>query len=126
MVSIVSGEYRQFSPAPISPLSERNTHELFVVLIVDFQMARKRGGFPLKKELDSLSYLQSFPYVQKRFTDAGCMNFVEKLQEGHHTEVAEMFAKSYDRRNAIVGSLNFIVDEGAIAIAIGIPRTGEI
>ena len=43
------------------------------------------------------------------------MNFVEKLQEGHHTEVAEMFAKSYDGRNAVVGSLNFIVDEGTIA-----------
>ena len=53
------------------------------------------------------------------------MNFVEKLQEGHHTKIAEIFAKSYDGKNANVGSLSFIVDEGAIAKATGIPRTGE-
>lgn len=50
---------------------------------------------------------------------------MEKLQEGHHTKIAETFAKSYDGKNANVGSLSFIVDEGVIAKATGIPRTGE-
>ena len=79
----------------------------------------------MKKELDSLSYLQSFPDVQKRFADVGCLEFVERLQVGHHTGVAEMFAKSYDGWNTAVGSLKLIVDEGTIATATGIPRSGE-
>ena len=88
MVSVIHGEYKQFSLAPSSPLSERNPEELFTGLIIDFQMARKRGGLLLKKELNNLSYLQTFPDVQKRFSDVGCINFVEKLQEGHHTEIS--------------------------------------
>jgi len=79
----------------------------------------------LKKELDSLSYLQTFPDVHRRFVDVGCLEFVERLQVGHHVGVAEAFAKSYDGRNVVVGSLKFIADEGTIATTRGIPRSGE-
>lgn len=79
----------------------------------------------MKKELDSLSYLQTFPNVHRRFADVGCLEFVERLQVGHHVGVTESFAKSYDGCNIVVGSLKFIVDEGTITTAIGIPRSGE-
>jgi hypothetical protein len=88
-------------------------------------MERKRGGPLLRKELDNLSFLQSHPEVQKRFSDAGCMTYVEKLQEGYHQAIAETFAKSYDGKKATVGSLELIVDEAAIASATGLPRTGQ-
>jgi len=88
-------------------------------------MARKRGGLPLKKELDNLSYLQTYPDVQKRFSDGGCMTYVEKLQEGYHQVIAEIFAKSCDGKKATVGSLEIIVDEVAVATTIGLPRTRQ-
>ena len=50
---------------------------------------------------------------------------MEKLQEELHTEIAEIFAKSYVHKNAKVGTLEFIVDEAIIAAATGIPRIGE-
>jgi hypothetical protein len=88
-------------------------------------MERKQGGRLLRKELDNLSFLQSYPEVQKRFSDAGCMTYVERLQEGYHQVIAEIFAKSYDGSKATVGSLELIVDEVAIASATGLPRTGQ-
>jgi hypothetical protein len=88
-------------------------------------MERKQGGLLLRKELDNLSFLQSHPEVQKHFSDAGCMTYVEKLQEGYHQAIAETFAKSYDGKKATVGSLELIVDEAAIASATGLPRTGQ-
>jgi hypothetical protein len=86
-------------------------------------MARKQGGLLLRKELDSLSFLQSYLEVHKRFSDIGCMTYVEKLQEGYHQAIAETFAKSYDGNKSTVGSLELIVDEDAIASATGFPRT---
>jgi hypothetical protein len=88
-------------------------------------MERKQGGLLLRKELDNLSFLHSHPEVQKRFSDARCMTYVEKLQEGYHQAIAETFAKSYDGKKAIVGSLELIVDEASIASTIGLPRTGQ-
>ena len=83
-------------------------------------MARKRGGPPLKKELDNLSYLQTHPDVQKRFSDAGCMTFVEKLQEGYHQAIANTITKSYDGKKATLGTLELIVYEAAISTATGL------
>jgi hypothetical protein len=88
-------------------------------------MARKQSGSLLRKELDSLSFLQAHPEVQKRFSDAGCMGYVEKLQDGYHQTTVEVFAKSYDGNKACVGSLEIIVDEAAIATATSLPRSGQ-
>jgi hypothetical protein len=88
-------------------------------------MARKQSGLLLRKELDSLSFLQSHPDVQKHFSDAGCMSYVERLQSGCHQTTAEVFAKSYDGKRANIGSLEMIVDEAAIATATGLPRMGQ-
>jgi hypothetical protein len=88
-------------------------------------MARKRSGSLLRKELDSLSFLQAHPEVQKRFSDAGCMGYVEKLQNGFHQTTTEAFAKSYDGNKACVGSLEMIVDEAIIATTTNSPRSGQ-
>ena len=37
--------------------------------------------------------------------------------------IAEIFAKSFDGKKAIVGSLELIVDEAAISTTTGLPRT---
>jgi hypothetical protein len=88
-------------------------------------MERKRSGSLLRKELDSMSFLQAHPKVQKHFLDAGCMAYVEKLQNGCHQTTTEVFAKSHDRNKACVGSLEIIVDEAAIATATSLPRSGQ-
>jgi hypothetical protein len=86
-------------------------------------MARRRSGSLLRKELDSLSFLQAHLEVQKHFSDAGCMGYVEKLQNDCQQTTAEVFSKSYDGNKAYVGSLEIIVDEAAIAAAISLPRS---
>jgi hypothetical protein len=42
-------------------------------------MERRQSGSLLRKELDSLSFLQAHPEVKKHFSNAGCMGYVEKL-----------------------------------------------
>jgi hypothetical protein len=74
--------------------------------------------------LDSLSFLQTHPEVQKRFSNTGCMEYVERLQNGCHQSTAEVFAKTFDGNKACVGSLEIIVDEAAIAVATSLPRSG--
>jgi hypothetical protein len=88
-------------------------------------MARRRSGSLLRKELDSLSFLQTHPKVQKHFSNAGCIEFVERLQNGCHQSTAEAFAKTFDGNKACVGSLEIIVDEAAIAAATSLPRSGQ-
>jgi hypothetical protein len=93
--------------------------------VIKLQIARKKGGLLLRKELDNLSFLHSHPEVQKNFSDAGCMTYVENLQDDYHQAITETFAKSYDGNKSTVGSLELIVDEDAIASATGLPRTGQ-
>jgi hypothetical protein len=88
-------------------------------------MARRRSGSLLRKELDNLSFLQTHPEVQKHFSNAGCIEFVERLQNGCHQSTAEAFAKTFDGNKARVGSLEIIVDEAAIAAATSLPRSGQ-
>jgi hypothetical protein len=86
---------------------------------------KKRGGFLLKRELSDLSYLQSHPEVQRYFSNAGCMEFVNRLQSGYHQATAEAFALSFDGNRARVGSVEIEVDEKFIAEATGLPMTGQ-
>ena len=88
-------------------------------------MVRKRSGVLLKRELDSLSFLQSHPDVQRHFSNAGCMEFAERLQIGCHQATAKAFAKTFDGNKARVGSVEIKVDEEVIAAATGLPRTGQ-
>jgi hypothetical protein len=88
-------------------------------------MVRKRSGALLKRELDNLSFLQSHPRVQKYFSNAGCMEFVERLQVGCHQATAEAFAKTFDGNKARIGSMEIRVNEAVIAAATGLPRTGQ-
>jgi len=79
----------------------------------------------LKRELSDLSYLQSHPDVQRHFSNAGCMEFVNRLQSGHHQVTAEAFALSFDGNRARLGSIEIKVDEKFIAEATGLPMTGQ-
>jgi hypothetical protein len=86
-------------------------------------MVRKRSGALLRRELDSLSFLQTHPEVQRHFLNAGCIEFVERLQIGCHQSTTEAFAKTFDGNKAHVGSMEIRVDEVVIAAATSLPRT---
>jgi hypothetical protein len=88
-------------------------------------MVRKRSGALLKREMDNLSFLQTHPEVQKHFSNAGCIEFVEKLQVGCHQATTEAFAKTFDGNKARVGSMEIRVDEVVIAAATSLPRTSQ-
>jgi hypothetical protein len=87
-------------------------------------MARRRGGSLLRKELDNLSFLQTHPEIQKHISNVGCIEFVERMQNGCHQSTTEAFAKTFDRNKACVGSFEIIVDEAAIAAVTSLPRSG--
>jgi hypothetical protein len=63
--------------------------------------------------------------VQKHFSDAGCMGYVEKLQNDCHQTTAEAFAKTYDGNKSFVRSLEMIFDEASISIVTSLPRSGQ-
>jgi hypothetical protein len=88
-------------------------------------MVKKRGGLLLKRELSNLSFLESHPEVQRYFSNAGCMEFVNRLQSGCHQATAEAFAMSFDGNRARVGSVEIKVDDKFIAEATGLPMTGQ-
>jgi hypothetical protein len=89
-------------------------------------MVRRRSGSLLRKELDNLSFLQTHPEVQKHFSNAWCIEFVERLQNGCHQSTAEAFAKTFDGNKARLGALEIIVDESSIAATTSLPRSGQI
>jgi hypothetical protein len=88
-------------------------------------MARRRSGSLLRKELDSLSFLQTHPEVQKHFSNTRCIEFIERFQNGCHQSTAEAFSKTFDGNKARVGALEIIVDEAAISAETSLPRSGQ-
>jgi hypothetical protein len=88
-------------------------------------MVKKRGGLLLKRELNNLSFLESHPEVQRHFSNAGCMEFVKRLQSGCHQATAEAFAMTFDGNRARVGFVEIKVDKKLIAAATGLPMTGQ-
>ena len=88
-------------------------------------MVKKCGGLLLKRELNNLSFLESHPEVQRHFSNAGCMEFVKRLQIGCHQATAEAFAMTFDGNRARVGSVEIKVDEKLIATATGLPMTSQ-
>jgi hypothetical protein len=88
-------------------------------------MVRKRSGSLLRREMDSLSFLQTHHEVQRHFSNAGCIEFVERLQIGCHQSTIEAFAKTFDGNKARVGSIEIVVDEAVIAAETSLPRMGQ-
>jgi hypothetical protein len=86
-----------------------------------YRMVRKRSGALLKRELDSLSFLQTHPKVERHFSNTGCIGFVERLQIGCHQSTTKAFAKTFDGNKTHVGSMEIRVDEAAIAVATSLP-----
>jgi hypothetical protein len=79
-------------------------------------MVKKRGGLLLKRELSNLSFLESHPEVQRYFSNAGCMEFVNRLQSGYHQATAEAFAMSFDGNRARVGSVEIKVEKMVLLV----------
>ena len=75
--------------------------------------------------MENLYFLQTHPEVQKHFLNAGCIEFIERLQNGCHQPTTEDFAKTFDGNKARVGSMEIRVDEAAIAAATSLPRMGQ-
>jgi hypothetical protein len=92
----------------------------------ELHMVRRCSGSLLRKELDNLSFLQTHLEVKKHFSNTGCMEYVERLQNGCHQSTTEAFAKTFDGNKACVGSLEIIVNEAAITAATILPRSGQI
>jgi len=88
-------------------------------------MARKRGGPPLRKELDSIQYLESHPEIHRMFSYAVCLTYVHKLQEGYHQGLTKAFEKSYDGCKVTIGPLEMQINEASIASTIGMPGEGQ-
>ena len=63
--------------------------------------------------------------MQKHFSNAGCMGYVEKLQNDCHQSTTEAFSKTFDGNKAYVGSFEIIVDEASIAAETSLPRSGQ-
>jgi hypothetical protein len=53
------------------------------------------------------------------------MEFVKRLQTGYHQATTEAFAMTFDGSRARVGSVEIKVDEESIAVATGLPMTGQ-
>jgi hypothetical protein len=108
--------------------SRGSTKEVIGITVVECRsckMVKKRGGLLLKRELNNLSFLESYPEVQRHFLNAGCMEFVKRLQSGYHQVTAEAFTMTFDGNKSWVGSVEIKVDEKFIASATGLPMTGQ-
>ena len=78
----------------------------------------------LRKELNDISYLESYLEVCQMFKDVGCYNFFKKLQS-FHQQVAEAFALNFDGKKAIISRDEFKIDESLIAEVTELPTTRE-
>jgi hypothetical protein len=82
-------EFILHRPAGPFHLSISTFYRLTCVL----QMGKKRGGLPLRKELDNIQYLQSHPNIHHYFSDVGCLTYVERLQglpPGYHRSLCKI------------------------------------
>ena len=84
----------------------------------------KKGGAPLRKELNDKTYLESHLEIFQMFRDVGCYRFCEKLQI-FHQGVAEAFVLTFDGAKARVGTIEVQVNEAIIAATTEMSRTGE-
>jgi len=82
-----------------------------------------RGGAPLRKELDDITYLESHPEIFQLFRDARSYRYVQKLQ-GYHQGVAEAFAKTFDGSKVTIGPLQMQINESSIVAATKMPGQG--
>ena len=75
-------------------------------------------------EYGNLLAIPEFLACKKMFIRVGWHSFLPNLQ-GHDDAVSLQFALGFDRHTTKVGSLEFPVTEESIALATGLPRTGD-
>jgi hypothetical protein len=82
------------------------------------------GGTVVRNEPSDMHLFDAEPMVREVFQRVGCLSFCQNMQRGH-LEVARKFSLHFDGFKTKVGYLEFEVYEASIAIATGIPNTGE-
>ena len=55
----------------------------------------KRSGKTNRAEPSDMSWVQAFPDCARLFSEAGWLNYFEKI-DGHHTEVSYNFSQGLD------------------------------
>jgi hypothetical protein len=83
-----------------------------------------KGGTIVRTETSYMHLFDVEPMVREVFQRVGCLSFCQNMQRGH-PEVARQFALHFDGLKTKVGDLEFEVFEASIAVATGIPNTGE-
>ena len=71
-----------------------------------------------------MSWVQTFPDCARLFSEAGWLNFFEKI-DGHHTEVWYKFPQGLDKDIVTFDTLKIDLTRELIAEATGIPDEGE-
>ena len=75
-------------------------------------------------EYGQLLAMPEFLACKEMFIRVGWNSFLTNLQ-GHDDAISLQFALGFDEHTAKVGSLDFPVTEESIALATGLPRTGD-
>lgn len=81
------------------------------------------GGRPHQSELSNTELVDK--NAKKFFQHAGWYRFLSKFS-GENSGIARQFTEAYDGKRAIVGSLEFIVDQEFISKATGLPQICEL
>ena len=80
----------------------------------------KRSGKTNRVEPSDMSWVQSFPYCARLFSEARWLNYFEKI-DGHHTQ----FAQGLDNDIVTFDTLNIELTREPIAEPTCIPDKGE-
>ena len=84
----------------------------------------KRSGKTNREEPSDMSWVQTFPYCPKLFSEAGWLVFFERI-EGYHSEVSYKFTQCLDKDMVSFDTLKFKLTMELLAEAIGILDEGE-
>jgi hypothetical protein len=96
-----------------------------IVEVFKLQNGEETQWFSTQKRAGQPIFFTDTSRSPETFSNAGCNEFIERLQSGCHQSTAEAFAKTFNGNKARVGSLEILVDEAAIAAATSLPRTGQ-
>jgi hypothetical protein len=97
---------------------------LFISMETPQRKKYHKGGSVVRTKPSDMHLFDVEPMVREVFQRVGCFSFCQNMQRGH-PEVARKFSLHFDGIKTKVGNLEFEVSEASIAVATGIPNTGE-
>ena len=84
----------------------------------------KKSGKTNRVKPSDMSWAQNFPDCARLFSEAGWLNYFEKI-DGHHIEVSYKFAQGLDKDIVIFDTLKIELTREIIAEATCIRHEGE-